>query len=142
MLSRETEEALTQAESCAASLSGDPVQAIARIGGGWIAEEALGIAVYCALTAQDFADGVIRAVNHSGDSDSTGSITGNILGALWGVEAIPPSFLEPLELREVIAELAQDLAAFMTWDIGEYDDAGAKPDRALQERVRQKYPGC
>ncbi len=132
---------MTQAAWCAAGLPDDPVEAIGRIGGGWIAEEALGIAVYCALTARDFADGVIRAVNHGGDSDSTGSITGNILGALWGAEAIPSSFLEPLELRGVITELAEDLAAFMEWDIGEYDDVGAEPDRALQERVWQKYPG-
>ncbi|MHB1512070.1 MAG: ADP-ribosylglycohydrolase family protein [Acidiferrobacter sp.] len=138
---RETEEALAQAESMAAKLPQDPATAIAHIGGGWIAEEALAIAVYCALTARDFADGVIRAVNHGGDSDSTGSITGNILGALWGVDAIPTSFLEPLELREVITELAVDLATFLDWDIAETDDGGARPNRALQKRVWEKYPG-
>lgn len=29
------------------------------------------------------------AVNHDGDSDSTGAITGNILGAYLGQQAIP-----------------------------------------------------
>jgi len=47
-------------------------------------------------------------VNHSGDSDSTGAITGNLLGAMLGVEAITPEWLQPLELRAVIAEVAKE----------------------------------
>jgi hypothetical protein len=38
------------------------------------------------------------AVNHSGDSDSTGSITGNILGAVHGEAALPVTWLQHLEL--------------------------------------------
>ncbi|MBQ6331783.1 MAG: ADP-ribosylglycohydrolase family protein [Clostridia bacterium] len=50
---------------------------------GWVAEETLAIAIYCALRYQDdFSKGIIAAVNHNGDSDSTGAVTGNILGAL------------------------------------------------------------
>ncbi len=41
--------------------------------------------IYCALVAQDFTSGVLLAVNHSGDSDSTGSVCGNLLGALGGL---------------------------------------------------------
>jgi ADP-ribosylglycohydrolase len=79
------------------------------LGGGWVAEEALAIAVYCALTATSFEDGVLRAVNHSGDSDSTGSIAGNLLGLLYGEEALPARWLAQLELRELIARVAEDL---------------------------------
>ncbi len=78
--------------------------------GGWVGEEALAISLYCSLTAEnDFAKGVLRAVNHSGDSDSTGAITGNILGACLGKEAIPAPWLEQLELRPLIEETALDL---------------------------------
>ena len=49
------------------------------------------------------------SVNHSGDSDSTGAITGNLLGALLGKEAIPMNWLTDLEMKEVIEELALDL---------------------------------
>ena len=49
------------------------------------------------------------AVNHLGDSDSTGAITGNILGAWLGATAIDKSWLEPLEPREIIETLADDL---------------------------------
>jgi ADP-ribosylglycohydrolase len=53
------------------------------MGGGWVGEEALAIALYCALSAQDdFARAVLLAMNHSGDSDSTGAITGNLVGLI------------------------------------------------------------
>jgi ADP-ribosyl-[dinitrogen reductase] hydrolase len=84
---------------------------IESLGGGWIAEEALAIALYAALMARDFEHGVRLAVNHSGDSDSTGSLVGNLLGAMWGVEAIPQRWLDQLELRDVIDEVARDVAS-------------------------------
>jgi ADP-ribosylglycohydrolase len=87
-------------------------ETIERMGGGWVGEEALAIALYSALTAQDdFARGVLLAVNHSGDSDSTGAITGNLLGLMLGIDAIPAKWLEPLELREEIEAVAHDLYA-------------------------------
>lgn len=61
-------------------------------GGGWIGEEAFAIDLYCALGTGSFEDAVVLAVNHGGDSDSTGTITGQIMGALHGLQAIP----EPL----------------------------------------------
>ncbi|KRQ21069.1 hypothetical protein BKG82_24590 [Mycobacteroides chelonae] len=48
-------------------------------------------------------------MNHSGDSDSAGSITVNLLGAMWGAPSLPPDWLDRLELREVIATVADDL---------------------------------
>jgi ADP-ribosylglycohydrolase len=52
---------------------------------------------------------VLLAVNHSGDSDSTGAITGNLLGAMLGADAIPERWLEALELRDEVEEIADDL---------------------------------
>lgn len=85
---------------------------IERIGGGWVGEEALAISVYCSLVAnKNFKKGVLLAVNHSGDSDSTGAITGNILGAYLGIESIPKEWIMHLELKDVISELATDIAS-------------------------------
>ncbi len=85
-------------------------EAVESLGAGWIAEEALAIGIYCALVAgNDFNKGVLLAVNHSGDSDSTGSVTGNIIGVLHGSMAIPTPWLKGLELRELIEEVAGDL---------------------------------
>ena len=93
------------------SPDGDPDN-IHRLGEGWVAEETLGISLYCALKyRRDFSAGVIASVNHRGDSDSTGAVTGNILGALLGYEAIEPRWTERLELRDVILEMADDLYA-------------------------------
>ncbi len=86
------------------------LDAITELGQGWVAEETLAIAVYCALKYQNnFRKGILASVNHGGDSDSTGSVTGNILGAYLGVDQIPNEFMEPLELKDVIEELAIDL---------------------------------
>lgn len=89
----------------------DDLDAIHQLGEGWIGEEALAIAVYCALKHADSFDAVIIAsVNHNGDSDSTGAITGNILGAYLGMDAIPAKYTEKLELIDVIKKVAANLA--------------------------------
>lgn len=83
---------------------------IRRIGEGWVAEETLGIAIYCSLRHQnDFTAGITASVNHDGDSDSTGAVTGNILGALLGYDAIEDKWKQDLELSDVILEIAYDL---------------------------------
>ncbi|EEG76053.1 ADP-ribosylation/Crystallin J1 [Dethiobacter alkaliphilus AHT 1] len=90
--------------------STEPVEAIAELGEGWVGEEALAIAVYCSLKFKDnFKEAVTAAVNHDGDSDSTGAITGNILGAYLGVDGISKDWIEKVELAEVIKQLADDL---------------------------------
>jgi ADP-ribosylglycohydrolase len=81
-------------------------------GKGWVAEETLGIALYCALRCRDdYAAAVRAAVNISGDSDSTGSVTGAIVGAAGGVEAIPPAWKEQVADSGLLLELGQRLAA-------------------------------
>jgi ADP-ribosylglycohydrolase len=82
---------------------------IEQLGGGWVAEEALAISVYCALSTEDPVEAIVLAVNHSGDSDSTGSVTGNLVGAALGVEWLDPALLGDLEGRFVIAQVAKDL---------------------------------
>ena len=89
-------------------------ETVGSLGRGWIAEEALAIAVYCALAAEnDFEKGIVLAVNHGGDSDSTGAITGNLLGTLLGKSAIPEKYLDKLELVDLILEIAGDLHALV-----------------------------
>lgn len=85
-------------------------EAVELIGGGWVGDEALAIALYCAAKHfDDFEKAMIAAVNHAGDSDSTGAITGNILGAAIGYEALPEFYKKDLELHDVIVHVADDL---------------------------------
>jgi ADP-ribosyl-[dinitrogen reductase] hydrolase len=69
------------------------------LGQGWVAEEALAIAVLCALAADTPRNAIIAAVNHDGDSDSTGSITGNLVGAMHGVAALLCAFRAHVGLK-------------------------------------------
>lgn len=88
----------------------DDLDAIRKLGQGWVAEETLAIAIYCSLKySDDFDKALIASVNHSGDSDSTGAVTGNIVGAYLGLKGIPQKYLDNLELKEVICEIADDL---------------------------------
>jgi ADP-ribosyl-[dinitrogen reductase] hydrolase len=99
----------------ALELAGDPAyppapETVEMLGTGWVAEEALAIGLYCALVhTSDFSASVLLAVNHSGDSDSTGSICGNLLGAVLGARAISPHWLDQLELRAEIERIANEL---------------------------------
>jgi ADP-ribosylglycohydrolase len=107
----ETMAAIDQAISLATdhTLSPSP-EAVARLGEGWVGEEAFAIALYCAfVSAGDFDAAIHLAVNHSGDSDSTGAIAGHILGAFLGRGAIEEQWLAQLECREIIKQTARDL---------------------------------
>lgn len=106
----ETTAALRAALDLAAD--GTPAaEKVESLGAGWVAEEALALGVYCALAEPDAGQALLPAVNHSGDSDSTGSICGNLLGALRGDTGLPHAWVARVEGRDRIAALADDLAA-------------------------------
>lgn len=100
------EEAITLSQSDKAV-----IEAIHQLGEGWVAEETLAIALYaCLKNPTNFAEAIRLAVNHNGDSDSTGSLAGNIMGVIVGYNAIPERFKKKLELRETILCLGDQLA--------------------------------
>jgi ADP-ribosylglycohydrolase len=106
----ETSAALREALDLAAQGAPTAEQA-ESLGAGWVAEEALAIGVYCALAEPRVEDALLLSVNHSGDSDSTGSICGNLIGASYGDTGLPHAWVARVEGRERIAALADDLAA-------------------------------
>ena len=90
----------------------DDLSNIHCLGEGWVAEETLAIAIYCALRYRDdFSKALIVSVNHKGDSDSTGAVTGNILGAWVGYDAIDEKWKTDLELHDTILAVADALAS-------------------------------
>jgi ADP-ribosylglycohydrolase len=109
----DTQRALDKAFDLLRSGAPPTSECVESLGGGWVAEEALAISLYCALACPDPEAALSLAVTHSGDSDSTGAITGNLLGAALGEHAIPSRWIEALELREVIEAVADDVAAFV-----------------------------
>ncbi len=123
---REKPRGVLDAVDAAVALAGDAsvesYEALGRIGHvgvetpdehgkGWVAEEALGIGLFCALRfSGDFAAALRAAAVISGDSDSTASIAGAILGAAGGVEAIPAAWRDKVEGRDELLRLADELA--------------------------------
>ncbi|GAA2096039.1 ADP-ribosylglycohydrolase family protein [Kitasatospora saccharophila] len=105
---RETGDALRRALRIAAEGPGS-AEAVERVGLGWIAEECLAVAVYAALAGADAREALVLSVNHSGDSDSTGAVCGNLVGALYGLDGLPADWCALVEGREVILQVADDL---------------------------------
>ncbi|WP_162948873.1 ADP-ribosylglycohydrolase family protein, partial [Streptomyces europaeiscabiei] len=106
----ETTTALTRALDLAGE--GAPTaEKLESLGAGWVAEEALAMGLYCALATHSVTEALLLAVNHSGDSDSTGSLCGNLLGAHYGDHGLPQEWVAATEGRAVITVLADDFAA-------------------------------
>ncbi|WP_245776027.1 type VII secretion system-associated protein [Saccharopolyspora flava] len=104
----DTERALQAAVDLAAKGKPTPEQVKDVLGSGWSGHEALAIAVCAALSTDTIADALMIAINHSGDSDSTAAICGNIVGARHGAAALPGVWLRDLRQREVVESLAKD----------------------------------
>lgn len=80
------------------------------LGEGWVAEEALGVALFSALSfPEDFGEGVLAAVNITGDSDTTGGLTGSLLGSMLGYDSIPGDWAREVEDAPLLLQLADDL---------------------------------
>lgn len=87
-------------------------EAILQLGEGWVGDEALAIAVFSVMRHIDSVeDCIVCTVNHDGDSDSTGAIAGNIIGAIHGYSAIPDYYLKDLEIEPILVSAADDLCA-------------------------------
>lgn len=87
-------------------------ECIRELGEGWVAEETLAIAVFSVMRyINDFEKSIVCSVNHSGDSDSTGAVAGNIMGAIVGYKKIPDKFKANLELHDILVSTAEDLCS-------------------------------
>lgn len=121
----ELPERLEAAISCAATGILSPEELILQLGEGWVAEEAFAVGLYAVLATapvttpnaspeNHFRAALALAVNHSGDSDSTGSIAGNILGAFYGEDCLPREWLDALEAPDLIRGMADLLVGVTT----------------------------
>lgn len=104
-------------------------ETVERLGGGWVAEEALAISVYAARVGRDVEHGLQIAVTHGGDSDSTGAVAGNLLGLLHPAETLTHRWRSEIECADLIDRIARDLAA------------ARKPGDGFTEDFCDRYPG-
>jgi ADP-ribosylglycohydrolase len=129
----ETFEALRRAISLATVGPPTP-ERVEQLGAGWVGEEALAVAVYCALAAPDVETALLAAANHSGDSDSTGAITGNIVGSMRGGVGLPSRWVELIEGRDLLLQVADDFASV-------FEAEHASLDSATATEIAMRYPG-
>lgn len=98
------------------------------LGQGWVAEEALAIALYCALLCTkktlSVEDALRLAVNHDGDSDSTGAIAGNLIGVSLGTDHIPQTIVgsdtEVVSLIDILRKYGEDLIEVADYNPGHW----------------------
>ena len=106
-------ESITDKLRYAVSLTRDPELtplAAMTLLGCTTASECLAGAVYaCMIHPANFDEAMIVSVNHSGKSSAVGALTGALLGAKLGFDALPDFYLESIEPVEALEELAKDL---------------------------------
>lgn len=118
----------------------DVAERIGQIGEGWTADEALAIAVHCALSTNSFYGAITFAVNHNGDSDSTGAICGNLVGTGYPPHAMG-AWSRGLELVDAIEKLAEDMILVQAvWKATTKNPVLERGRQALVNQLAQDYP--
>lgn len=83
-------------------------QAAGIRGTGYVVDS-LRAALWCFATTDSFEHAVLKAANLGDDADTTAAVCGQLAGAYYGVQAIPPRWRERIVMRERIEELADQL---------------------------------
>jgi ADP-ribosylglycohydrolase len=67
--------------------------------------DTLEASVWCLLTTNSYKEAVLKAVNLGMDTDTTGAVTGGLVGLLYGVEQIPQEWLQVIARKEDILKI-------------------------------------
>jgi len=82
-----------------------------HIKGSGYCVESLEAALWCFAHTRSFEEAVLAATNLGDDADTTAAICGQLAGAFYGASAIPPTWLQPLAMRDEIEQMADQLLA-------------------------------
>ena len=77
---------------------------------GWVIDT-LECALWAFFRFDTWKDGALAVVNRGGDSDTAGAVYGGLAGAFYGLDSIPTKWLDGMQKRELIEEIAGGLAA-------------------------------
>jgi ADP-ribosyl-[dinitrogen reductase] hydrolase len=75
---------------------------------GYVAHS-LEAALWCVASTTDFEKAVLRAANLGDDADTTAAVTGQLAGALYGLQHIPAHWRERLAWRARIEACGESL---------------------------------
>jgi ADP-ribosyl-[dinitrogen reductase] hydrolase len=90
-------------------VAGAPERDAADLQNSGYVVDTLESAVHAALTAADVETAIVEAVNRGGDADTHGAVAGAIAGARFGASALPDRWLDPIDERDELADLADRL---------------------------------
>ena len=72
-------------------------------------QQTLEASLWCLLNSSSYAEGVLKAVNLGGDTDTTAAVTGGLAGICYGVDNIPREWIEKIPRKQDIIDLATRL---------------------------------
>ncbi|MCX4092709.1 ADP-ribosylglycohydrolase family protein [Nocardia sp. alder85J] len=80
--------------------------------GGIDGAEGLGIALYCAMVSDYLREALVLALNYAPEEHrcQVAATTGMLIGAEYGIQAIPAVFRDPVQTVHTLDRLGQDLA--------------------------------
>jgi len=91
------------------ALSGVPGLRVADLRASGYVVDTLQLALWTALYCTEFAEGLTLVVNLGEDAAAAGAVSGALLGARFGADAIPDRWLDALEGRQRIDAAARQL---------------------------------
>ena len=70
---------------------------------------ALGAGIWALRFATSFEDGILKIIHQGGDADTNASVAGALLGARFGYDAIPRTWLEGLTWKKFMYRISDEL---------------------------------
>jgi ADP-ribosyl-[dinitrogen reductase] hydrolase len=90
-------------------VAGAPERDTADLENSGYVVDTLESAVHAGLTADDVETAIVETVNRGGDADTHGAVAGAVAGARFGASALPDRWLDPIEERDELVDLADRL---------------------------------
>lgn len=66
-------------------------------------------ALWCFYHTDNFKDAILMAVNVGDDADTVGAICGQIAGAYYGLDGIPPEWVNKLHEKDMLLRMSEEL---------------------------------
>jgi ADP-ribosylglycohydrolase len=67
--------------------------------------------LWCLLTATNYMECVLKAVNLGGDTDTTGCVAGGLAGVTYGINSVPPEWISQLARKGDLERLFQEFVS-------------------------------
>jgi ADP-ribosyl-[dinitrogen reductase] hydrolase len=108
-------------------------------GSGYVVRS-LEAALWAFHNAADFREAVLKAVNLGDDADTTGAVCGQLAGAYWGFEGIPPEWIDGLAKREELESAVRAITSLLPVrgdsDKMNAESGGQRPTKSRVNRFR------